>query len=54
MNVKKETWLEHFIVLHKSAVERTKKIFGVDDYGIAWLAFLEGILVGMVIFWATS
>jgi hypothetical protein len=54
MNENEGTWLDHFIRLHKSAVERTKEIFGIDDYGIAWLAFLEGILVGMLIFWATS
>ena len=38
------------IEIHKRQLEWWKSKLGVSDYGIAWIAFLKGLLLGMLFY----
>ena len=35
---------------HKRHVEFWKSKLGVSDYGMLWIAFIEGILFGLIVY----
>ena len=35
---------------HKKNIEYWKKILNISDYGIAWISFFKGLLIGLVIY----
>jgi len=35
---------------HKQYVEWWKVIVNVSDYGIAWISFIKGLIIGLLIF----
>ena len=37
------------IELHKKQMEWWKKKLGIDDYSVAWIAFIKGLLIGSLI-----
>ena len=34
------------IELHKKQMERWKHKLGIDDYAVAWIAFIKGLIIG--------
>ena len=39
-----------FIVWHKKNIVKWKKKLNVSDYGVAWIAFIKGLIVGLLIY----
>ena len=37
------------IQMHKDQIERLKARLGVSDYGIAWIAFIKGLIFGFLL-----
>jgi len=37
------------IQMHKNQIEGFKAKLGVSDYGIAWIAFIKGLIFGLVL-----
>jgi hypothetical protein len=37
------------IDLHKELIKWFKKEFGISDYGILWICFMEGFIIGGLI-----
>ena len=37
------------IELHKKQMEWWKKKLGIDDYAVAWIAFIKGLIIGSLI-----
>ena len=37
------------IELHKKQMEWWKKKLGIDDYLVAWIAFIKGLIIGSLI-----
>ena len=35
--------------LHKKQIEWWKNKLGIDDYAVAWIAFIKGLIVGTLI-----
>ena len=42
--------MNSFINWHKKTIEWWKKKFNVSDYGIAWIAFIKGLIIGLLIY----
>ncbi|MEC8147152.1 MAG: hypothetical protein VX086_01185 [Pseudomonadota bacterium] len=40
----------NYIEWEKRQIEWWKKKLGVSDYGIAWISFVKGILIGLAIY----
>ena len=38
------------INLHKRYIEYWKKKLNVSDYGVVWISFFKGILIGLLIY----
>ncbi len=38
------------IEIHKKQLEWWKSKLGLSDYGVAWIAFLKGIIFGMLLY----
>ena len=38
------------IEMHKNALESLKNKLGISDYTVAWLAFLKGLGLGLLIY----
>ncbi len=38
------------IEMHKRQVEFWKSKLGISDYGFAWIAFLKGLILGVLIY----
>ena len=34
---------------HKKQVEWWKNKLGIDDYTVAWIAFIKGLIIGLVL-----
>lgn len=39
------------IEMHKRQIELWKSKLGISDYGIAWIAFFKGLIIGLLIFY---
>ena len=39
-----------FIVWHKKNIKWWKKKLNVSDYGVAWIAFIKGLIIGLLIY----
>ena len=37
------------IQMHKNQIEWFKSKLGVNDYGIAWIAFIKGLIFGFLL-----
>jgi len=37
------------IELHKKQMEWWKLKLGIDDYAVAWIAFIQGLIIGSLI-----
>ncbi len=50
---KKNNWIlmNTFIVWHKKYIEYWKKKLNVSDYGILWIAFIKGLIIGLLIYY---
>ena len=35
---------------HKGKVDWFKKTTGISDYGIAWISFIKGLIIGLLIY----
>jgi hypothetical protein len=35
---------------HKHLISWCKKIFNISDYGLLWISFIKGVLVGLLIY----
>ena len=42
--------LKNMIEWHKRYIEYWKKKLNVSDYGVAWISFIKGIFVGLLIY----
>ena len=38
------------IKMHKRQMEFWKSKLGISDYGVAWIAFLQGLVIGLLIY----
>ena len=38
------------IECHKESVEWFKKKTGISNYGIAWISFIKGLIIGLLIY----
>ena len=38
-----------FVVRHKKYIEWWKKKLNVSNYGIAWISFVKGLIIGLLI-----
>ena len=36
--------------MHKRKMEFWKSKLGINDYGVAWIAFLKGLVLGLLIY----
>ncbi len=39
-----------FVAWHKKNIEWWKKKLNVSNYGIAWIAFVKGLIIGLLIY----
>jgi hypothetical protein len=39
-----------FVTWHKKTIEWWKKKLNVSDYGILWIAFVKGLIIGFLIY----
>jgi len=42
--------MSNFIEWHKKNIEWWKKKLNVSNYGIAWIAFIKGLIIGLLIY----
>ena len=35
---------------HKGIVEQFKRKTGISNYGVAWISFIKGLLIGLLIY----
>ena len=40
-----------FIVWHKKYIEYWQKKLNVSNYGIIWIAFIKGLIIGLLIYY---
>ena len=38
------------IEMHKRQMEFWKSKLGISDYGVAWIAFLKGLIIGLLVY----
>ena len=38
------------IKYHKELVESLKNKTGISNYGVAWISFIKGLLIGLIIY----
>ena len=38
------------IEMHKRQLEFWKSKLGISDYGVAWIAFLKGLVIGLAVY----
>ena len=38
------------IEMHKRQMEFWKSKLGISDYGVAWIAFLKGLFIGLAVY----
>jgi len=43
--------MNNFINWHKKAIKRWKKILNISDYTILWIAFVKGLIIGLLIYY---
>ena len=36
--------------MHKKQMEFWKSKLGISDYGVAWIAFLKGLVIGLAVY----
>ena len=48
-NIRKNI-MNTFIVWHKKYVEWWKQKLSVSDYAIAWISFIKGLIIGLLIY----
>ena len=39
-----------FVAFHKKYIKWWKKKLNVSDYGILWIAFIKGLIIGLLIY----
>jgi hypothetical protein len=39
-----------FVTWHKKTIQWWGKKLNVSDYGIAWIAFIKGLIIGLLIY----
>ena len=42
--------MKAFIDWQKGRLDWFKKKTGISDYGIAWISFIEGLIIGLLIY----
>ena len=42
--------LKHMIEWHKRYIEYWKKKLNVSDYAVAWISFIKGLIIGLLIY----
>ncbi|MCH2377543.1 MAG: hypothetical protein MK231_04175 [Pelagibacterales bacterium] len=42
--------MSSFISWHKKIIKRWGKILNISDYGILWVAFIKGVIIGLLIY----
>jgi len=35
---------------HKEQLNWFKKTFGISDYGIVWISFIKGVIIGLLVY----
>ena len=38
------------IEMHKRQIEFWKSKLGISEYGVAWIAFLKGLVIGLLVY----
>ena len=42
--------LKYMIKWHKKIINQWKKILNISDYGMLWIAFTKGAIIGLLIY----
>ena len=42
--------MNKFVVWHKKTIEYWKIKLNVSDYGILWIAFIKGLIIGLLVY----
>ena len=42
--------LKYMIKWHKKIINQWKKILNISDYGMLWIAFIKGAIIGLLIY----
>ena len=42
--------MSSFISWHKKIIKRWEKILNISDYGMLWVAFIKGVIIGLLIY----
>jgi len=42
--------MSSFISWHKKYIKQWGKILNISDYGILWVAFIKGLIIGLLIY----
>jgi len=42
--------MNSFTFWHKKTKKRWEKILNISDYGMLWLTFIKGIIIGLLIY----
>ena len=43
--------LKYMFKWHKKIINRWKKILNISDYGMLWVAFIKGVVIGLLIYY---
>jgi len=42
--------MRSFISWHKKYIKQWGKILNISDYGMLWVAFIKGVIIGLLIY----
>jgi len=42
--------MSNFVAWHKKYIKCWKKKLNVSDYGILWISFIKGLIIGLLIY----
>ena len=42
--------MSSFISWHKKIIKKWEKILNISDYGMLWVAFTKGVIIGLLIY----
>jgi hypothetical protein len=42
--------MSSFVSWHKKIIKRWGKILNISDYGMLWVAFIKGVIIGLLIY----
>ena len=42
--------MSNFVAWHKKYIKWWKKKLGVSDYGLLWISFIKGLIIGLLVY----